>query len=313
LTHRFPQTFDRITTFRFHLSFCLALVPVVLASAYWQGWRVLVLTLLSLAGAWVSDEILRYLRKSSRPRDLEASLWGLLLALLLPAQAPFYLPLAGSAFAVLIVKGLLGGGGTPWINPVLASWALLQTNWPQLFPSGPFALADHHTLADQQVTDWLNTNIFSWLSIQLPSGYLDLFLGSAHPASALIVESGSLVLLAATVYLLAKGYFPWEIPTAFFLAFCLPLVVTGGNVLLQVFSGGFLLNLFFLASDPSSRPLGRWGLVIYGAGAGGLTFLVRSWGVASDGVGYAVLFMNLLVPWLDRRLRRTVLNDFRPA
>ena len=85
----------------------------------------------------------------------------------------------------------------------------------------------------------------------------------------MIVESGSLVLLAATIYLLAKGYLPWEIPAAFFLAFSIPTAIFGGDVLLQVFSGSLLLNLFVLASDPSSRPLNRWGLIFYGTGAGG--------------------------------------------
>ncbi len=311
MVHKLPQTFDRITTFKFHLSFFLALVPVVVVAACWQGWRVVLLVLLSIATAWISDEALRWLKPSTQPRDLGACLWGLLFALLLPTNAPFYLPMFGSAFAVLFVKGLFGGGETPWINPVLVSWALVQTAWPTVFPAGPFALADHHTLFDSQTTDWLNTNLFSWFSIQMPKGYLDLLVGSAHPETSLIVESGSLLLLASTVYLLAKGFLPWEVPAAFFVAFCFPMAFVGGDVLLQVFSGGFLLNLFFLASDPSSRPLGRWGLIVYGVGGGSLAFLLRIWGLSPDGVGYAVLFMNLTVPWLDRKLRRKVLNDFR--
>lgn len=310
---RMPQTFDRVTTLRFHLSFLLALSPVVVLSTLAHGWPVLVVVALAMATAWACDEVLRRLRRSSEPQDWGAPLWGLLLALLLPAQVPFYLPVLGAAFAVLVVKGLLGSGTVPWINPVLAGWAFLQAGWPSAFqPLAPLA-TDHRSIFDVQGTDWLNTNVFSWVSIQLPGGYLDLFAGLGHGDGSLVVESGSLALLAATVYLLAKGYFPWEVPAFFFVGFCLPLVLTGGNVLFHVFSGALLLNLFLLASDPSSRPLGRWGLVVFAAGAGVFSFLVRTWGTGSDGVGYAVLLMNLFVPWIDRRFRRKSLNDFRLA
>jgi len=310
---RLPQTFDKVTTLRFHLSFLVALLPVLVVSALDHGWSVFVVAGLSVSSAWVCDELLRRWRRSSEPQDWGAPLWGLLLALMLPAQAPFYLPLLGSAFAILIVKGVFGGEGTPWINPVLGGWAFLQAGWPSAFPTMAVLTGDHRTTFDLQATDWLNTNVFSWASVQLPGGYLDLFVGLGHPATALIVESGPLWLLAATVYLLAKGYFPWEVPAFFFLAFCLPLVLTGGNVLYQIFSGALLLSLFFLASDPSSRPLGRAGLIVFASGAGVFSFLIRTWGVGSDGVGYAVLLMNLFVPWIDRRFRRKSLNDFRLA
>jgi len=308
-----PQAFDKVTTFRFHLSFIVALSPIVVASALAHGWQVLVLVAVSMIGASVCDEILRRLRRSTEPHDWVAPLWGLLLALLLPAQAPFYFPLLGGAFAVFVVKGLLGGGGTPWINPVLAGWAFLQVGWPSAFPPLNLTLGDHRSAFDSHVTDWLNTNLFSWVSVQLPGGYLDLFGGVGHPGTALIVESGPLVLLLVTIYLLAKGYFPWEVPAFFFLAFCLPLVLTGGNVLFHVFSGALLLNLFFLAPDPSTRPLSRWGLILFASGAGFFAFLSRTWGSGADGVGYAVLLMNLLVPWIDRRFRRKSLNDLRLA
>ena len=310
---RMPQAFDRVTTFRFHLSLLGALAPMVVMAALVQGPWILVNIALGVGTSWAADELLRRLRRVVEPQDLAAPLWGLLLALLLPVQAPFYLPVLGSLFSVLVVKGLLGGGATPWVNPVLAAWAFLQTGWASEFPAKAAALGGNRTAFDQQATDWLNNNLFSWFSIQLPGGYLDLFVGLAHPSTALVAESGTLVLLLATVYLLAKGFLPWEVPAFFFLGFAVPLALVGGDVLLQVFSGSFLICLFFLASDSSSRPLSRLGLILYGLGAGLMAFLVRTWGTGGDGVGYAVLVMNLVVPWLDRRLKRKSLNDFRLA
>lgn len=312
MAHKLPQAFDRVTSVRFYLTFLAALTPVAAAAVWSHGWYALLLIFLSMASAQLSDEALRKLRRVHGPRDWSGLLWGLLLALLLPADAPFHLPVIGSAFAVFICKGLLGGG-TPWINPVLAAWAFLQAGWPKAFaPLTPLS-TDGRTVLDQQGVDWLNTNLFSWLSIQLPPGYLDLFLGLGRPASSLLVESGPLFLLAATVILLAQGYIPWRVPAVFFAACTLPMVLVGGNVLYHVFAGGLLLNLFFLATDTSCRPLGKTGLVVYAAGAGLFTFLIRIWGLGPDGVGYAVLLMNLFVPWIDSAWRRKTLHDFRVA
>lgn len=310
---KMPQAFDRLTTFRFHRSLLAALAPVAAAAVFLQGWSVLATIGLSVAAAWGADLLLARWRGASAAPDLAAPLWGLLLALLLPVDAPFYLPLIGALFAVLVVKGIFGGSGTPWINPVLASWAFLQAGWGSLFPPLTPLSGAARTLFDERATVWVNTNVFSWFSIQLPPGYLDLFLGFGRPPASLIVESGSVFLLLATVYLLGKRAIPWAVPASFFAAFVVPMILTGADTLVQIFSGTFLLNLFFLATDPSSRPLGRWSLLVYGGAAGLLAFLLRTWGQGSDGVGYAVLLMNIVVPWIDQRFRRKALNDFRLA
>lgn len=306
-----PQAFTRVTSLGFHLSFLLALSPVAALAIWSHGWTVAVLVGVTILAAWGSDELLRRLTRIQGPRDWSAPLWGLLLALILPVQTPWFLAVVGAAFAVLFVKGVLGGGATPWINPVLAAWAFLQAGWPAVFPD--LAPLGSSSTFDTQGTAWLNANLFSWLSIQLPSGYLDLVLGLERTGSSLVVESGGLLLLGATVYLLARDYFPWQIPAFFFLAFSLPTAWMGGDVLYQIFSGSLLLTLFFLATDPSSRPLGRSAIIVYSLGTGFLAFVIRTWGLEGDGVGYAVLFMNLLVPWIDQVWKKKGLNDFRVA
>jgi electron transport complex protein RnfD len=311
MPNRVPQAFHRVTTLRFHLTFVACLIPVATAAVWDKGLSALLVIGFAMLSAWAADELLRWLRKVEEPRDWGAPLWGLLLALLLPASVPLYLPVVGAAVAVLGVKGLLGGG-VPWINPVLVAWAFLQAGWPTAFDAKTAAPAQPSAF-DVRWTDWLNSNVFSWINVQLPGGYLDLFSGWGRGPDALLVESGCLWLLAATVILLARGYIPWEVPTGFFLAFCVPIVVMGGNALQQVFSGSFLLCLFFLAPDPSTRPLGRAGLIVFAAGSGLVAFLIRTWGLAADGVGYAVLLMNWLVPWFDQRFRRKSLSDFRSA
>jgi len=195
---------------------------------------------------------------------------------------------------------------------VLVAWAFLQAGWPSdLAPAAAQAAAA--SAFDSRWTDWLNSNVFSWINVQLPGGYLDLMFGIGRASGAPLVESGNAWLLLATVVLLARGSIPWQAPAGFFLAFCVPMTLLGGNALQGVFSGSFLLCLFFLSPDPSTRPLSRAALVVFAAGAGLVAFLVRTWGLAADGTGYAVLLMNLLVPWFDQRFRRKSLNDFRAA
>lgn len=308
-----PQTFDRVNSLALHLSYLAALAPAVAAACWSQGWPAVLLFALSGLSAWGADELQRLWRQDRSRRDLSAVLWGLLLAFLLPGDAPPLLAVVGPALAVLGLKGLLGGGSTPWLNPVLAAWAFLVAAWPGAFHALAPVTADNRSILDQQVLEWLNNNVFSWVSIQVPGGYFDLIAGLGRPAGAILAESATFWLLAATVYLLAKGYLPWIVPAAFFGAFLVPQFLTSGDLLAQVFRGGLLLNLFFLAGDPSGRPLGRITLAVYAAGAGLLSFLTRVWGLAPDGVGFAVLLMNLFVPWIDRTWRRRSLNDFRAA
>jgi len=307
---KFPPTYDRLTSLRFHSAVFLSLLPVVALSAYQHGPLVVVNTLLAVLTAWGSDLLWRRWSRVTSPQDGSAPLWGLLLALLLPVNAPFVLPVAGAAFAVFVVKGL-AAGSTPWLNPVLAAWAFLQAGWPAAFAR--VSAEASRSPWDERTTEWLNANVFSWLSVQLPPGYVDLVLGWGHPSSAVVAETGTIFLLAATVYLLAKGYVPWVAPAAFFVGFAVPMVAIAGNTLYHVLSGTLLMNLFLLVADPSSRPLSRGRLVGFAVGAGVLAFALRQWGTGPDSVGYAVLLLNATVPWLDRKFRRKQLNDFRLA
>lgn len=310
---RHPQAFDSMTTLRYQGFLALALGPVLLVATALQGWRVPVLLALGVGSAWLAAAVLARLAKDARPSDLSAPLGGALLVLLLPANAPFALAAVGGLVSVLVVRGLLGRGGTPWISPVLVAWAFLQAGWPQAFtvPSG--AEPALPSAFDSQATEWLNAAVFSWVNVALPGGYLDLLAGVGHPAWAPIIASATLPLLAASVVILGLGLIPWEVPSLMFLAFTLVLGLLGQDLLRHVLAGTFLLCVFFLATDPSSRPLGRTALVVYSLGAGLVAALLRLWGTAPDGAASAVLLMNLTVPWLEQVLRRKSLNDFRLA
>ena len=329
---RTPQAFDSLTSLRLHVTLMASLAPVALLAMISGGWSVTFVILSTMLLAWVTDFLLRRASSLRERDDGSALLWGLCLSLLMPPGVPFWIPWAGVLFSLLAIKALMGGSGSPWLNPVLIAWAFCQTWWPsemglgKIIPGAgsaeiPSLLLEHRTSFDRAVTEWFNSNIFSWMNIQLPGGYVDLITGLGTGVHSWNAEAGAVFLLAATVFLLVRGTIPWQIPSYFFVGFALPMAVFGGipsgaglftgDVLFQVFSGTFLLGIFFLATDTSSRPLSETALTLFGLGAGMLTFFLRTWGVHPEGVGYAILFMNLLVPWIDTVLKKKVLNDLR--
>jgi len=165
------------------------------------------------------------------------------------------------------------------------------------------------SLMDGTWTDWLNGKILEPLGILLPPGYVDLFFGFTPGA---IGETSAFLLLVGTIALIGKGILPWEVPLSVFSVFGTLVFLFGGlpyglgwragDVLFQFFTGGFLLGAFYMATDLVTSPLTRVGLLLYGAGIGGLTFLIRMYGGPGEGIGFAILFMNVFVPLLNRFL-----------
>lgn len=160
---------------------------------------------------------------------------------------------------------------------------------------------------DATATEWLNAHVLGPLGINLPSGYVDLFVGNVAGS---IGEVSALLLLAGTIVLFASRIIAWEIPAAYFATFAVFTRVFGGlvhgqalfagDVLFSVVSGGLVLTVFYLATDPVTSPMTRTGMLIYGAGAGCLTFLLRAYGRFPEAAALAVILMNVLVPIIDR-------------
>lgn len=163
------------------------------------------------------------------------------------------------------------------------------------------------TSLDATVTEWLNAHVLGPLGINLPTGYVDPFVGNVAGS---IGEVSALLLLAGTIVLFASRIITWEIPASFFLSFAAFTRVFGGlvhgqgllsgDVLFSVVTGGFVLTVFYMATDTVTSPMTRTGMLIYGAGAGLLTFLLRTYGRFPEAAALAVILMNVVVPIIDR-------------
>lgn len=160
---------------------------------------------------------------------------------------------------------------------------------------------------DSQLSAWLNENIFRFFSTHLPDGYIDLFIGNIPGC---IGEISALLLLLGTIYLFAKKIITWEIPLAYMGSFALLVWVFGGlplnngffsgDILFHFFTGGLILGVFYMATDMATTPLSSKGMLIFGAGAGLMTFLIRCYGSLPEGVSMAIILMNVFVPLINR-------------
>jgi len=161
--------------------------------------------------------------------------------------------------------------------------------------------------ADARITEWLNNGFLGDLGIRLPEGYVDPFIGNVPGC---IGEVSALLLMAGAVYLFAKKIITWEIPTAFFVVFAVFSWTFGGlvygtgfftgDVLFHVLAGGFMLGIFYMATDMVTSPMSSTGMLIYGAGIGFITFLIRFYGSFPEGISLAIILMNIFSPIINR-------------
>lgn len=276
----------------------LALLPAVLLSVYFFGFRALAIIILSIAAAVVTEGIIQKATgKEILIADGSAVVTGLLLGLNMPVHVPLWLPVIGSVFAIAVVKQAFGGLGSNFMNPALAARAVMLAAWPVHMTSYAVPFVDGITHATP-------LSILSGAAHgELPS-YLDLFIGNV---GGVIGETSALALLAGGVYLFVKGVIDWRTPTGFFGTVFILTWIFGGNAglftgdpIYHLLAGGLMLGAFYMATDYVTSPVTKKGRLLMGIGAGAITVMIRLWGGYPEGVTYGILLMNIATPLLDR-------------
>lgn len=280
----------------------IALIPALVWAGYIFGARALILTAISVASCVIFEIVSCIVAKRPvRINDLSAVVTGVLLAYTLPPAAPVWMPVLGSFIAIVITKQIFGGIGKNLLNPALSARVIL----------GLFPQAGHYTVPFEELP------VFSWAvsapaaETSLDSLYtgvipqiseFDMFIGNRVGA---IGEVSALLLLAGGLYLLARRVISIHAPISFMAAVLLVAYIFPMNtfkeefMLYQLLSGSVVFGAVFLSNDPATTPLTSTGKIIFGAGCGLLTMLARYQG-NFDGVYYAILIMNLLVPVIDK-------------
>lgn len=282
----------------------IALVPATAAGIYYFGLRALILIVAAIVSAvffeWLYEKITK---KPVTISDLSAVVTGLLLAMNLPAAAPIWVPIVGSAFAIIFAKQLFGGLGQNFINPALAGRAFLLASYPTEMttwtaPTG-FSGADAVAVA----TPLSELKAGTGLSASLG----DLVLGNV---GGCIGETCAIALIIGGIYLLYKHVISWKIPVIYIATVFILFAVIGRQgvrmPVQEIFAGGVMLGGIFMATDYASSPVTPKGQIIFAIGAGLITYLIRTFGGYPEGVSYSILLMNVCVPLIERFTEPTI-------
>ena len=280
----------------------IALVPATAAGIYYFGLRALILIVAEIISAvlfeWLYEKITK---KPVTINDLSAVVTGLLLAMNLPASAPVWVAIVGSAFAIIFAKQLFGGLGQNFINPALAGRAFLLASYPT------------------EMTTWVVPNglaadaaTYATPLAQLKNGALDASLKQLviGQVGGTIGETCAIALIIGGIYLLYKHVISWKIPVIYIATVFILFAVIGRHgmrmPLQEIFAGGVMLGGIFMATDYASSPVTPKGQVIFAVGAGLLTYLIRTFGGYPEGVSYSILIMNCCVPLIERFTEPTI-------
>ena len=281
----------------------IALVPATAAGIYYFGINALILVIAAIVSAVAFEAICqKVMKKPVTVSDLSAVVTGLLLAMNLPAAAPVWVAIVGSAFAIIFGKQLFGGLGQNFINPALAGRAFLLASYPTEMttwsvPNG-LEVADAATYATPLA--------------QLKAGHLDASLGELMlgQCGGTIGETCAIALIIGGVYLLYKHVISWKIPVIYIATVAILFGVIGRHgvrmPLQEIMAGGVMLGGIFMATDYASSPVTPKGQIIFAVGAGLITYLIRTFGGYPEGVSYSILIMNCAVPLIERFTEPTI-------
>ena len=307
-----PHVHSPVTTRTIMRDVLIALLPALIGSVYFFGFRALTVTLVSVAACVFFEWLWNKLRKQhDKTYDLSACVTGVLLAFVCPVTIPYWTIILGAAFAIIVVKMLFGGLGRNFVNPALAgrafmfSWPVLMSNWVKV---GFENAAGIVSTVDAVTAPTPLASMHQGTYDPAAGSILDMFLGNV---GGCIGETSALLLLIGFVYLLLRKVITARIPLAYIgtvavLTFLFPM----GNDRLtwmaaHLFGGGLMLGAIFMATDYVTSPVTRLGQVVYGIGCGILTVMIRYFGGYNEGVSYAILVMNCCTVLLDRLGRPT--------
>lgn len=295
-----PHVRRGVTTARLMIDVLIALAPAALWGIAAFGWRAAVILILATGTAILAEFLTeKLLHRPVTVSDCSAALTGLLLGMNLPSTVPFYVPVVGSVFAIVVVKQLFGGIGKNIMNPALAARVFLMLTWTGAMTK---FVPDF---------DWLTgtdavasaTPLVALKTGASGASVLDLFLGRC---GGCIGEISALLLLLGGIYLIVRRVIAWQIPAAFLgTVALLTLIFHKGDMnafaymASSLFSGGLMLGAFFMATDYVTSPVTRWGRVIYGVGCGALVVFLRFFSGYPEGVSFAILIMNALVWYIE--------------
>ena len=277
---------------------CLALVPTLIVSVLWYGISALILTAVTVAACVLFEMgYCKLVGRENPTGDFSAVVTGMLLAFNMPAGLPWWMAIVGSFVAIVVVKQLFGGMGYNFANPAIVGRIAMALGYTgamttYVFPNnGIDALASATPLA---------------VAAEVGSaGYLTLLIGK-H--GGVLGETCAITILLGGIYLIWTKVISPVIPVTYLATAAVLSVCFGMDPIYQLLSGGLMLGAFFMATDYVTSPTTDKGKVVFGIGLGLITMLIRRFGTMNEGVSFAILLMNLVVPYIDVLTRQDKLG-----
>jgi electron transport complex protein RnfD len=305
-----PHVHDRVTTRRLMRDVLLALVPAFIVTLVVYGIPALIVTCVSVASCVVFEYLIQrfMLRGRQTVGDLSAVLTGVLLAFNLPSSMPLWLVVLGALVAIGVGKMTFGGIGRNPFNPALVGRVFLLLSFPVAMTTFPSPTPD--AMSGATPLTFAKAALKSGRSVSelMPDiSYTDMLFGLKAGS---LGEIAALALLAGFVYLLWRRVITWHIPVAILATMAL---FTGGlylsapehymNPVFHVLNGGAILGAVYMATDYVTSPMTKKGMLIYGLGIGLITVFIRVWGAYPEGISFAILIMNAVVPLIDKYVK----------
>jgi H+/Na+-translocating ferredoxin:NAD+ oxidoreductase subunit D len=297
-----PFTHDgsSISERNYHIIF--AALPAVLFGLSQYGMAAVGVVCFSISTAIFWELLFNLIRKSSKTvGDGNAALIGLLFAMLIPATTPWWAVIVGTFVCIVIGKEIFGGLGANPVNPALVGLAILSMSWQDLFDFN--AALVNYDFDFSMIYPLAALKYFGVSAVEDFSTF-DLLIGRQAGGIGATFGIG---LIVGGIYLIARGIVRWEIPVSFLAGVYITAFIFNAanpekfaDPVIHIITGYTLIGAFFLATEDSSSPVNFIPMLIYGAGGGLLTVLIRNIGAYVDGVMFAIIVMNLVNPLLDK-------------
>lgn len=286
-----PHIRSSVTTSKIMLYVILALAPATFFGIYNFGIHALVLVLVTVASTVLSETIFNKIcKKKNTIGDLSAVVTGLLLALNLPPMAPWWIGVIGGAFAIVVVKMLFGGLGQNFMNPALGARCFLVISFTSI-------------MTNFECDGYTGATPLAALKAGEEVDVLSMIIGKT---AGTIGETSMIAILIGACILVALDVIDLKVPFSYIISFVFFIVLFSGHgfnlsyIGAQLAGGGLMLGAFFMATDYVTRPITKKGQYVYGVILGILTGIFRIFGASAEGVSYAIILGNLLVPLIEK-------------
>ena len=286
-----PHIRSKVSTNKIMLAVILALLPTTVFGIWNFGMNALLLVLVTIASTVLTEAVFEMIMKKPLTiHDFSAVVTGLLLALNLPPNAPLWVGVIGGVFAILVVKMLFGGLGQNFMNPALAARCFLLISFPVI-------------MTDFTCDAYTGATPLAALKAGESVNVVDMVIGKT---AGTIGETSMIAIVFGACILILMGIIDLRIPGSYIVTFVIFITLFGGRgfdpyyISAHLAGGGLMLGAFFMATDYVTRPVTKFGQILFGILLGLLTGIFRVFGAGAEGVSYAIIIGNLLVPLIEK-------------